>query len=159
MYYNHNIHMLAASHARNGNYAGALKASTDLETNVGPMVKAMPMLEMFMPYHLTTLVRFHKWDEVMKYPKPAPELKLTTAFWHLARGIAFAETKKAAEAEKELAAMREVTKTVAPDAMMFTNPSLNVLKVADELLAGEVAMSKGDRVAGLESLRRAAADR
>ena len=157
MYYNHNIHMLAASHARNGNFAGALKAAKDLETNVGPSLAAMPMLEMFMPYHLTTLVRFHKWDDVMKYPKPAPELKLTTAFWHLARGMALAETGKTADAENELVAMRAVTKTVAPDAMMFTNPSVNVLKVADELLTGEVALSMGDRVAGIEALRRAAA--
>src|SRR5688500_15112021 len=50
MYYNHNIHMLAASHARNGNYAGALKSARELEANVRPNVKLMPMLEMFMPY-------------------------------------------------------------------------------------------------------------
>lgn len=157
MYYNHNIHMLAASYARNGNYAGALKAATDLETNVGPLVKAMPMLEMFMPFRLVTLTRFHKWDEIMKYPQPAPELKLTNAFWHLARGMAYAETKKTTEAEKELAAMREVIKTIAPEAMMFTNPSVSILKVADETLAGEVALSKGDSTAGIEALRRAAA--
>src|SRR5215204_2238052 len=70
MYYNHNIHMLAASHAGAGSFAGAIKAAKDLEANVKPNVKAMPMLEMFMPYHLITLVRFQKWDEVMAYPQP-----------------------------------------------------------------------------------------
>ncbi len=157
MYYNHNIHMLAASHAHNGNYAGALKASQDLETNVGPIVKAMPMLEMFMPYHLTTLIRFQKWDEIMKYPKPAPELQLTTAFWHLARGMAFADGKNAAEANKELTELRSVMKTIPPEAMMFTNPSLSIVKIADELLAGQIAMAQGDRKGGIQGLQRAAA--
>src|SRR5829696_1178492 len=41
MYYNHNIHMLAASHVGNGNFAGAVKAARDLEANVGPNVATM----------------------------------------------------------------------------------------------------------------------
>src|SRR5687768_1573401 len=97
MYYNHNIHMLASSHASHGNYAGAIKAARDLEANVGPNVAAMPMLEMFMPYPLVTLTRFQKWEEVMKYPKPDAKLLITTGFWHVARGLALADTGKAAE--------------------------------------------------------------
>lgn len=92
MYYNHNIHMLAASFARNGNFAGAVKSAGELETNVLPLLKAMPMLEMFAPYRLYVLTRFKKWDDIMKYPQPAPELKITTANWHMARGMALAET-------------------------------------------------------------------
>jgi tetratricopeptide (TPR) repeat protein len=157
MYYNHNIHMLAASYARNGNFAGASKAASELETNVLPMLKAMPMLEMFAPYRLYVLTRFKKWDDIMKYPQPAPELKITTANWHMARGMALAESGKPAEAEKELSAMREVVKTISPDAMLFTNPAVNVLKVADGLLAGEIALARGDKTAGIESLRQAAA--
>src|SRR5215203_5674295 len=92
MYYNHNVHMLASSHAAHGNYAGAMKAANELAASAGPNVAAAPMLEMFMPYALVTLTRFHKWDEVMKYPQPDAKMLITTAFWHAARGLALANT-------------------------------------------------------------------
>ncbi len=157
MYYNHNIHMLAASFAGNGNYAGAIKAARELAANVGPNVKAAPMLEMFMPYPLVTLTRFHKWDEVMIYPKPAAEMLTTTAFWHMARGIAFAQKGKSADAEKELAVLRETAKKIPAEAVLFTTPVNVALKVADELLAGEIALSRGDRKGAIGLFRAAAA--
>jgi tetratricopeptide (TPR) repeat protein len=156
MYYNHNIHMLAASHAGNGNYAGAVKAARELEANVGPNVKLMPMLEMFMPYTLVTLTRFHKWDEVTKYPQPAAELKITNAIWRAARGLAMSDTGKNLEAEKELAGLREVLKTIPADAGFGNSSAHGVLKVAEELLTGEIALARGDKT-GIDALRRAAA--
>lgn len=157
MYYNHNIHMLAASHAGNGNAAGAIKAARELETNVGPNVKAMPMLEMFMPYHLVTLARFHKWDDVMKYPQPAAELRVTNAIWRMVRGLALNETGKTTEAQAELDALRAVVKSIPADAGIGNSSAHGVLKVADELLTGEIAMKRNDKKAGIEALRRAAA--
>jgi pimeloyl-ACP methyl ester carboxylesterase/tetratricopeptide (TPR) repeat protein len=157
MYYNHNVHMLASSHAAYGNFAGAWSASQDLAKNVGPNVAAMPMLEMFMPYPLVTLTRFQKWDEVMKYPKPDPKMLITTGFWHVARGLALADTGKAAEAEKELAALRETAKQIPATATLFTTPVSVALKVGEEMVAGEIAQAKGDRKAAIVMLRAAAA--
>ena len=157
MYYNHNIHMLAASYAGNGNFAGAVKAASDLEVNVRPNVKAMPMLEMFMPYHLVTLMRFHKWDDVMKYPQPEAEMKITAAIWHTARGLGFSEQRKVAEAETELSALRSVVKMIPADLALGNNTAHGVLKIADELLTGEIALARGDKKTGIEALRRAAA--
>jgi len=157
MYYNHNIHMLAASFAGAGNLAGAIRAARTLEANVKPNVKAMPMLEMFMPYQLITLARFQKWSDVLAYAQPDAELKITNAVWRVARGLAYNETGKTREAEAELAAMRAVAKTVPADAGIGNSPAQGVLKVADELLSGEIAFRNGDRKAGLDALRRAVA--
>jgi tetratricopeptide (TPR) repeat protein len=157
MYYNHNIHMLAASHAGAGNFAGALKAAKELEANVGPNVKAMPMLEMFMPYHLVTLARFQKWDDILAYPQPAAEMKVTTAMWRLARGLAFNEKGNRAEAEAEQKALLGTIAGIPADAGLGNSTAHGVLKVATELLAGEIAFAKGDRTNGLEALRRAVA--
>jgi len=156
MYYNHNIHMLASSHAANGNYAGSIKAANDLAVNVGPNVKAMAMLEMFMPYPIIANVRFQKWDEVLAYPKPADHMLTTIAHWHFSRGLAFAERKKTADAEKELTALRELAKKIPAEAMLFTTPVSVALKVADEMLAGDIALSKGDRKTAIDLLRAAA---
>lgn len=155
MYYNHNVHMLASSHSSHGNYAAAIKAANDLATNVGPVVAAAPPLEMFMPYPVVTMTRFHKWDEMLKYPKPDSKLLITTAFWHIGRGLAFADTGKPAEAEKELAAMREVAKSIPATANLFTTPVSIALKVGDDLLSGEITQARGDRKAAIEMLRAA----
>lgn len=156
MYYNHNVHMLASAQSEAGNYSGAIKAANELAANVGPNVKAMPMLEMFMPYPIIALTRFHKWDEIMKYPKPAPEMLITAAHWHMARGIALAETGKPEEAEKELAALRETAKKIPAEAVLFTTPVSVALKVADDLLVGEIALSRGDRKGAIAAFRMAA---
>jgi tetratricopeptide (TPR) repeat protein len=155
MYYNHNIHMLASSHAAHGNYAGAIKAANELAANVGPNVAAMPMLEMFMPYPLVALTRFHRWDEVLKYPKPADAMLITTAFWHVSRGLALADTGKPAEAEKELAALRDTAKKIPAEASLFTTPVSVALKVGEDLLSGEIAQARGDRKAAIDLLRTA----
>ena len=155
MYYNHNVHMLASSHASHGNYAGAWAAAQDLAKNVSPLVAAAPPLEMFMPYPLVTLTRFQKWDEVMKYPKPSDQMMITTGMWHFSRGMALANTGKAAEAEKELAAMREAGKQIPATRVLFTTPVNVAFKVGDDLLSGEIAQAKGDRKAAIEMLRAA----
>ncbi len=161
LYYNHNIHMLAASHSGGGNFTGAVKAAKELEANVKPNVKpnvkAMPMLEMFMPYHLITLMRFHKWEDVMKYPQPDAEMRITNAFWRLARGLAFNESGKTSEAEAELNSMRSTVQTIPVDAGLGNSSAHGVMKVADELLSGEIAFAKGDKKSGLDALRRAVA--
>ena len=152
MYYNHNIHFLASANAMNGNYAGAIKSSRDLHDNVKPLVKTMPMLEMFTPYPAVTLVRFRKWEVILREQMPPPEMVITTAMWHFARGMAYAETGKPADAAKELAALKEMIKAIPVDAPWGNSTAQMVLKVAENLLAGEVALARGDISAAIKSL-------
>jgi tetratricopeptide (TPR) repeat protein len=155
MYYNHNIHMLAASDIGRGNYAGAINNARQLAANVAPNLKAMPMLEMFLPYELVTFIRFNKTDEILRYPQPVPDAKVTNAWWRLARGLAFTETRKPAEAEKELAALREIMKATPFEMPIGNSLAQNVYKVADLMLTGEIAGAKGDTTAAIDSLRKA----
>ena len=157
MYYNHNIHFLAAASAMKGRYADSIKAARELEANVKPHVKAMPMLEMFVPYPLVSLTRFSRWDDVAKEPKPAPELKITTGFWHFARGSAYAATNQVAKADAELAALQALIKTIPADAPMGNSGAANVLKVADAALAGKIAYARGDKEAAFNLLTKAVA--
>jgi len=155
MYYNHNIHMLAASDIGRGNYADAIKNAHQLAANVAPNLKAMPMLEMFLPYELVTYIRFHKTAEVMNYPQPVPDAKVTTAYWHFARGIALTEMGKTDEAEKESAALHEIMKATPFEAPIGNSLAQNVYKAADLMLTGEIAESKGDMTTAIDSLRKA----
>ena len=157
MYYNHNVHFLAAASAMNGRYADSIKSARELEANVKPVVKAMPMLEMFLPYPLVSMTRFSKWDEILKEPQPDASLKITTGFWHFARGSAYASTKQVDKAEAELAALQAVDKTMTDEVRMFNNPAANVLKIAELELAGRIALAKGDKKAGVDLLTQAVA--
>ena len=145
MYYNHNIHFLAAANAVKGRYADSLKAARELEANVKPHVKAMPMLEMFVPYPKVTLVRFARWDEALKEPKPEPELKITNWFWHFARGSAYAAKNQVPKADAELTALQALIKTIPADAPLGNTGAVNVLKIADLALGGKIAYARGDK--------------
>ena len=157
MYYNHNIHFLAAASAMKGRYADSIKSCRDLEANVKPVVKAMPMLEMFLPYTSMSLTRFGKWDEILKEPKPDPSLKITTAFWHFARGSAYAASKQIPNAEAELAALRAVNKTLTEEVRMFSNPASDITKVGELALEGKIALARGDKQAAYDLLNKAVA--
>lgn len=157
MYYNHNIHFLAAAHAAQGRYADGIKAARELETNVNPHLQAMPMLEMFMPYSIVTQVRFGKWDEMLKTPKPGSELKITTAYWHFGRGRAFAATRQIEKAEAELKLMRDVIKTIPADAGLGNGSAHNVLRTGEALLAGVIAQARNEKEKASELLKTAVA--
>ena len=157
MYYNHNIHFLAAASAMKGRYADSIKSCRDLEANVKPVIKAMPMLEMFLPYTSMSLTRFGKWDEILKEPKPDPSLKITTAFWHFARGSAYAASKQIPNAEAELAALKAVNKALTEDVRMFSNPASDITKVGELALEGKIALARGDKQAAYDFLNRAVA--
>ncbi|MDQ3797923.1 MAG: alpha/beta fold hydrolase, partial [Acidobacteriota bacterium] len=157
MYYNHNIHFLSAASAMNGQFAEAIKQARELEANVRPHLKMMPMLEMFSPYPLVTLVRFQKWDEIMRYPQPESDMRITGGFRDFARGLALAANGKFGEAERELTALREKIKIIPAETGFGNGTAHGVLKVAEDLLAGEIALARGERKTAIGLLRKAVA--
>jgi tetratricopeptide (TPR) repeat protein len=157
MYYNHNVHFLAAASAMNGRYADSIKSARELEGNVKPLLKAMPMLEMFAPYPLVSMTRFGKWDEILKEPKPDPSLKIVTAFWHFARGSAYAASKQTTQAEAELAALRAVNQSLTAENRVFNNAAADVTKVGELELEAKIALARGDKQAGIDLLKKAIA--
>ena len=157
MYYNHNIHFLASASAHKGRYADSIKAARELEASVAPNLKAMPMLEAFRPYPIVSLVRFGRWEEILKEPKPDEALKMTTAFWHFARGSAYVATSQLENAAGELSTLDAIVKAVPADAPWGNNTAGAVLQVADLTLAGKLAFARGDKQAAFDLLNKAAA--
>ena len=94
---------------------------------------------------------------VLKEPQPDASLKITTGFWHFARGSAYAGTKQMSNAEAELAALRALEKTLTPEVRMFSNAATDVLKVAEFTLAGKIALARGDKAAAIDQLTKAVA--
>ena len=159
MYYSHNLHFIAMCAAMNGNYAEAKKNADILMNNIRPHVLDMP-LEGFTTIPLAVEVRFHHWNEILQAPQPGATLKTATMFWHFARGMALARTGKVKEAEAEYHIVADAEAATPADAifqMPINNKTKDILKIAKDVLGAQVAMSKKDMNAGIQSLRAAVA--
>src|SRR5438067_986026 len=158
MYYSHNLHFLAFASCMNGNLAGAKDAAAKLVANVAPGVKAMPMLEGFLPTPIVVLFAFERWNDILKLPAPDKSLESTSAVWHSLRGIAFANMGKTSEAEQEQKEFRDLV-TKIPPAKMYDqlNNVGAVFKIHEHLLAAEIARSQHDEKAAIDSLKQAIA--
>ncbi len=155
MYYSHNLHFLAVAYAMEGRFSDAKKAADQLEAHVGSHVKGMPMLEFFMPTSTLILVRFQRWDDILKSPKPDPNMTVTNAMWHFARGMAYAATGKVKGAESERKLFIAAEKTVPAGATWDLNSASSVLKIAELVLDARIALAKGDNKSAIELLKKA----
>jgi len=158
MYYSHNMHFLAFAACMDGNFDEAKNAAAKLVANVAPGVKAMPDLEGFLPTPIIVLYAFECWNDLVKLPAPDPAFQTTTAVWRALRGVAFANLGKTAEAEEEQAAFRETASKIPADKMYDQlNKTSAVLKIHENLLAGEIAQSRHDPKSAIDSLGQAVA--
>jgi hypothetical protein len=160
MYYSHNLHFIAMCSAMNGDYAEANKNADLLAAHVAPHVKDMPPLEGFMTIPIAVDVRFHKWDEILKMPRPDPEMKIMNVFWHFARGMALAAKGKVNEAEAEYQVVSDAEKNTPEDvvfAMPVNNKAKDVLKIARDVLGAKIALAKKDNAGAIALLQSAVA--
>jgi tetratricopeptide (TPR) repeat protein len=155
MYYNHNVHFFAIARAFEGNYADAKKAADELVAFAMPMVKEMAMLDAFTPTNTLILVRFHKWDEVAKQPEPDKSIRYTNLIWHFAQGMAYTATSRLDKAENELKTIREIIKNTPADASLGLNDTVNVMRIAENFLAGKLALAKKDNKTAVELFKKA----
>jgi tetratricopeptide (TPR) repeat protein len=160
MYYSHNLHFIAMCASMNGNYAEAKKNADLLVANVGPHVKDMPPLEGFMTIPMAVDVRFHKWNEILAMPQPDSTMKITTGFWHFARGMALAGTGKLSEAEAEYKIVSEAEQNTPPDvifAMPIDNKAKDIMKISEDVLGAKIAVARKDNVQAISLLTAAVA--
>jgi tetratricopeptide (TPR) repeat protein len=158
MYYSHNLHFIAICASMNGNYAEAKQKADMLAAHVRPHAKEMPPIEPFAAIPYAVDVRFHKWDSILKTPKPDADFKATTLFWHFARGMAFAGKGNVPEAQKEYEVLAEAEKNIPEDAifaMPVNNKTKDIVKIARNVVGAKIAMAKKDSPGAIVLLREA----
>ena len=152
------LKQLAVAYSMQGNYRTAIDASDKLVAFAKPMVQQMPMLEPILSKSLLMMVRFNKWGEIMKQPKPDASLPSTLAFWHFARALAFVGRGDVGNAESEQKAFLETAKSVPADSMSSLNPTSKILQIAADVLGAQIAAAKHDKKTALELFRKGVAD-
>ena len=143
-YYTHNFHVMWYALNMLGRSEDALKAARTIGERISPeVVKQIPSLEYFSPTVLYTLVRFSRWDDILKQPRPAAHLRYTTAIWHYARALAFTAREQTDSAAVERDSMVAIADELPADQMLNLNSSKSLLEIAKAHLAGEMAAQAG----------------
>jgi tetratricopeptide (TPR) repeat protein len=158
-YYPHNYHFLWATATLEGDSKTALNAA--ISTSQKPPDSLLnacgyQTLQHFAVIHLYGYVTFGKWDKILKEPEPAEERLYPQGVWHYARGMAFTAKDKLDDAEKELAELNHLrdNKQVDDLAIWGINSAGLLLKVAYEVLSGEIAAKKKNYNLAIEHLKK-----
>lgn len=155
----HNFHMLAFAAMMRGQSAVALRAVDDLVKAIPPeILKAQAgNVDGNLALPLETMMRFGRWDEILKLKDFDAAFPFARAMRRAARGVAYAAKGKPKEARAEQAAFLEEKANVAPDAQFGLSRSLDLLMIASRLLEGEVSLAEGRMDEGIAALREAVA--
>ena len=153
----HNYHFLVYGAMFDGQSELALKTARAIKDQVPEAMlrEQTDFLDAFMPTDLHVLVRFGRWEEILEQPEPADYLPMSRCVWHYARALAYAATNRIDQAEIEEDAFAETLETVPETSFLFQNASVNILSVAEAMVAGEIAYRRGEYDDAFEHLREA----
>jgi tetratricopeptide (TPR) repeat protein len=160
LYYPHNIDFRWQSASMAGRSEETIRAAREFAENApAEMIKQMPDMETAPVAPIVALARFGRWDQVLAVPAPPREWPYATGVWHYARGLAFNAKGQAAEARRELGALEQILGAVSPErTIAFFFRAKNVLQLAANVLAAEIAAKAGDGASAERLLRAAVAE-
>jgi len=157
MYYNHNLDFLASAAMMTGQFAEARRAADQLVATATPALAEMPMLEPFAAKTMYVLLRFAKWNDVLALPEPDSKFALLTALSHFGRGVAHAALGHLSDAKREHGLYLEARKRIAADLDWGYNKAVNILVVADNVLAARIAEAEKQPAVAIDAWRKAVA--
>jgi tetratricopeptide (TPR) repeat protein len=157
--YFHDLYFLGAAASMDGHFSIAREAADKLVERVAPHAQHMPPLQSFLNLQTAVLVRFARWDDILKLPPPNVNLRIANTMWHFARGIAFAAIGKIAEGEAERLAVTRGLESTPPDETfaMSPNKTRDILEIAADALAAKLAMARKERTQAIAQLQNAVA--
>ncbi len=139
-YVAHNHGFLAYSASMEGRAEVALEASRRSDASMPTdLVCGMPGMDFFVSEPLLVMVRFGRFDELLREPKPDPKYPVLTAFWHHAQGMALAATGKPEEARAHADAIAAIRKDIPEDLLAGLNSGRMVLELSQKVLDARIA--------------------
>ena len=159
-YYSHNLHFLADSHMMQGRFAEAQQAAGELSDRLLPHADMMPMIESMAVSPLNVLMRFGRHEDILKQAGPPDNRPVMVAWWHFARGIAYARMQRVEEAGKERAQLGSAAARI-PDSALFGGTGLEsartVVTIAGIVLDARIAEARRQNDAAIAAWTNATA--
>lgn len=157
-YVPHNHHFIWWAASMQGASAAAIAAAD--ETAKRATVKELLrlpdfiFLQDFMITPIKARTQLGRWDEIAALAKPEADLAYPTAFWHYAQGMAAVRQARLDDAQQHLA---ELAKASADPIWQKAfigpqHPLSGSLRIAERVLAGELAAARKDFPAALAAL-------
>lgn len=145
VYRAHNYHFLMWAAMFDGQSQVALQAARDTVAQMpAEVVQAMPeVVEGFLSAPLHAMVRFGRWQEILKEPPPDGSLKATTAFWHYARALALSALLRIDEADTERQRFETAAAAVPGNYTMGNNSLADIFAIARPMVEGEIEYRRG----------------
>ncbi|MBM7368695.1 tetratricopeptide repeat protein [Gordonia hydrophobica] len=162
----HNYHFKLYGAMFLGQFDPAIEAATTMHETIPDALIRMedpPMAdwqEAYMSIGTHALVRFGKWQELIDDPLPEDQdlYLMTTAMNYYGKGIAYAALKQHDNALRAQQQFEEAAAKVPPTRILHVVPCPDILGVAREMLAGEIAYHHGDYDEAFAHLRQAVAN-
>ena len=141
IYPDHNLHMLLYAASMDGQGAIAVQAGKDYAKRTDDTM-----------YHVLTLIRFGRFDEVLEVSK-RPAREIPGATWDFAQGYAYLRTKQEDLAPVYLARVKKTAETAKAE--FRGHAAKNLLGVLAGILEGEMARANGDLPGAIAAFERA----
>lgn len=159
-YYPHNYHFLAATATLEGNSHLAKMAANKMQVYTSKDIMRQPewgTLQHYytIPYYVA--VKFGMWNEILEQPMPDLDLIYPKAVLHYARGMAYLGKKNVSFAQKELDKLNDIAKdtTLKSLTVWDINTSYDLLQIASNLLAAEIAAYKKEYQKAISMMKEA----
>lgn len=145
VYHAHNLHFLAFASMMEGNYEPAIAAANRLRVAIPDehLDQFASLVEGIIPTDYHAMIRFGKWDEILKQDTPPEKRPMIRAIHYYARGIALSALGRTDEARKELEHFNAQVEKVPQDWWVFSNKAHDVLPIGRLMLEGELAYREG----------------
>jgi tetratricopeptide (TPR) repeat protein len=162
LYRAHNLHFKIYGALFLGQERVALATVDELEAAIPEellRIDLPPMadwLEGFVAMRVHALVRFGRWEDLiaLRLPEDLELYCTTTAMLHYGKGVAYSATGRIPEAEEERRLFHAAVARVPESRTLFNNTCLDILRVAEAMLDGELEYRKGNHEAAYAHLRR-----
>lgn len=146
-YYPHNLHFIWMGATASGQRTLALDTARRLAAAVpDEALAAVPILQGFIVVPYWAMVRFSEWDQILADKGPRVDTPFTRGVWTYARAMAFIAKGRLKDADRALAALQRLVE--APALKGQTTFSMNsgyaILRIAPEVVAGELAAARRD---------------
>jgi tetratricopeptide (TPR) repeat protein len=146
-YYPHNLHFIWMGASANGQQTLAIDAARKLAAAVPKdALGTVPILQGFLVVPYFAMVRFSQWDAILAEPAPSFDTPFTRSIWRYARALALLNRDRIHDAEHELVQLElaAADPSLKGQSTFSMNPGAAIVQIAPEVVAGEIALKRGD---------------
>lgn len=157
-YYPHNLHFIWMGASASGRGALALESAGRVANAIPTeALGTVPILQGFLVVPYWAMVRFGRWKAILDDAGPRHDTVFTRAAWRYARAMAFTATNRLDEAQAELALLRTLVDDpqLKGQVTFSSNSGYAIMRIAPEVVAGEIAARRKDWDTALRHLERA----